>query len=156
MLHRLFQFIYQRKRSNYGKTYRKISNRSQSRDLLHYFHDFGDDGANSHSSNWLRKRIFKFFLWCIVLAVSIWFTYMSYLGLLIYDNWMLIRLDRRPLNGYRSSFSQISLWERRTKELPKDLRSPDPEKLPTVSPASATCAARNRISRYKLDARTKL
>jgi len=86
MLHRLFRLLYWKKRRSYGRTYRKIDGRSMDRDLVHYFHDFGDDGANSHSSNWLRKRIFKFFLWCIVLAVSIWFTYMSYLGLLIYDN----------------------------------------------------------------------
>jgi len=86
MLHKIFHYLYLRKRSDYGKTYRKISSRSEDRDLLHYFHDFGDDGANSHSSYWLRKRIFKFLLWCIVLAISFWFSYYSYLGLLIYDN----------------------------------------------------------------------
>ena len=36
--------------------------RSMDRDLLHYFHDFGDDGANSHQS-WLSKLILKFFIW---------------------------------------------------------------------------------------------
>ena len=29
------------------------------RDLVHYFHDFGDDGANTHQSYWLRKLIQK-------------------------------------------------------------------------------------------------
>ena len=36
---------------------------SMDRDLVHYFHDFGNDGANSHQSHWLRKLIFKFILW---------------------------------------------------------------------------------------------
>ena len=40
------------------------------RDFVHYFHDFGDDGANSHSVSLVtQKDLKKFFLWCIVLAV---------------------------------------------------------------------------------------
>ena len=84
MLHRLFRLLYWKKRRSYGRTYRKIDGRSMDRDLVHYFHDFGDDGANSHSSNWLRKRIFKIFL-VYRFGRLIWFTYMSYIGLLIYD-----------------------------------------------------------------------
>jgi hypothetical protein len=85
MLHRIFRLLYWRKRRSYGKSYRKISGRSMDRDLVHYFHDFGNDGANSHQSHWLRKLIFKFILWAVFLFFACWFAYESYLGLLIYD-----------------------------------------------------------------------
>ena len=85
MLHRLFRLIYWRKRRSYGKTYRKIYGRSMDRDLVHYFHDFGDDGANSHQSYGLRKIILKFILWMVFLFFAGWCAYESYLGLLIYD-----------------------------------------------------------------------
>jgi len=53
--------------------------------LVHYFHDFGDDGANTHQSHWLRKLITKMVCWAVFLFFASWFAYESYLGLLIYD-----------------------------------------------------------------------
>jgi hypothetical protein len=85
MLHRLFRLIYWGRRRNYGKPYRKISGRSMDRDLVHYFHDFGDDGANTRQSHWLRKLIIKIACWAVILFLASWFAYESYLGLLIYD-----------------------------------------------------------------------
>ena len=41
MLHKFFHWWYLRRRSSYGTTYKKIDNRSQDRDLINYFHDFG-------------------------------------------------------------------------------------------------------------------
>ncbi|MEC8043094.1 MAG: hypothetical protein VX130_00680 [Verrucomicrobiota bacterium] len=86
MLHKIFQWWYLRNRSSYGKTYRKIDNRSKERDLIHYFHDFGDDGMNSRNSHWLLKRMLRVVGWLIFLAIAVWFSYESYHGLLIYDN----------------------------------------------------------------------
>ena len=85
MIHKFFQWWYLRSRSSYGQVYKKIDRRSKDRDLIHYFHDFGGDGRNSHSSNWLRKKILKLLLWIVFLGLAVWFTYQSYLGLLIYD-----------------------------------------------------------------------
>ena len=47
MLHKLFQWWYDKTRSSYGQSYRKIDNRSKERDLINYFHDFGGDGMNT-------------------------------------------------------------------------------------------------------------
>ena len=53
MLHKLFQWWYDKTRSSYGQSYRKIDNRSKERDVIHYFHDFGGDGMNTRTSHWL-------------------------------------------------------------------------------------------------------
>ncbi len=55
------------------------------RDLFHYFHDFGNDGANAHQSSWLRSLFFKLILWAIFLFFASWFAFESYHGLMIYD-----------------------------------------------------------------------
>ena len=85
MLHKIFQWWYHRNRSSYGQTYKKIDHRSKDRDLIHYFHDFGGDGLNTHSSHWLRRKITRGIYWIIFLILAAWFSYESYLGLLIYD-----------------------------------------------------------------------
>ena len=92
MLHRIFKWVYARRRSSYGDTYRKIERRSKDRDLIHYFEDFGGDGQNRTHSHWLRKRIIKFLAWVLFLTLAIWFSYQSYLGLLIYENWSVLGL----------------------------------------------------------------
>ena len=43
MIHRIFKWWYEKNRSSYGHTYRKIESRSKDRDLIHYFEDFGGD-----------------------------------------------------------------------------------------------------------------
>jgi len=85
MIHKIFKWWYEKNRSSYGKTYRKIQSRSKDRDLFHYFEDFGGDGQNRIISNWLRKKIFQIILWFVFLTFAAWFSYQSYLGLLIYD-----------------------------------------------------------------------
>jgi hypothetical protein len=85
MLHKIFRWWYEKNRSSYGETYRKIQGRSKDRDLIHYFEDFGGDGQNRTYSHWLRKRIFKLIVWILVLLFAVWFAYQSYQGLLIYD-----------------------------------------------------------------------
>jgi len=86
MLHKLFQWWYLKTRSSYGQTSKKIDNRSKERDLIHYFHDFGDDGRNTRRSYWLYRRVFKLLVWVIILAGASWFAYESYRGLIIYDS----------------------------------------------------------------------
>jgi|TARA_A200000113_G_scaffold220815_1_gene231547 hypothetical protein len=86
MLHKIFQWFYHRNRSSYGQSYQKIDRRSKDRDLIHYFHDFGGDGMNVQGSHWLRKKILSLIFWIIFLIFASWFTYESYLGLLIYDS----------------------------------------------------------------------
>ena len=79
MLHKLFQWWYDKTRSSYGQSYRKIDVRSKERDLIHYFHDFGGDGMNTRTSLLRRKSI------RVVLTVFgplfCWFAYESYHGL---------------------------------------------------------------------------
>ena len=85
MLHKLFQWWYDKTRSSYGQSYRKIDVRSKERDLIHYFHDFGGDGMNTRTSHWLRRKLLKMLFWAIFMALAFWFAYESYHGLLIYD-----------------------------------------------------------------------
>ncbi len=85
MIHRIFKWWYEKNRSSYGHTYRKIESRSKDRDLIHYFEDFGGDGQNRGYSYWLRKKIVQITLWVIFFIFAAWFSYQSYLGLLIYD-----------------------------------------------------------------------
>ena len=86
MLHKFFQWWYLKTRSSYGQSSRKIDDRSKERDLIHYFHDFGDGGANTRRSYWLYRRAFKLLLWILVVAGAGWFAYESYHGLIIYDD----------------------------------------------------------------------
>ena len=86
MIHKIFQWLYLRNRSSYGSSYKKIDRSPKDRDLVHYFHDFGGDGQNAQGSHWLKKKIFKLFCWILFLVFATWFSYQSYLGLLIYDN----------------------------------------------------------------------
>ena len=67
MFHKIFRWWYEKNRSSYGDTYRKIQGRSKDRDLIHYFEDFGGDGQNRSYSNWLRKLIFKLLAWVLFL-----------------------------------------------------------------------------------------
>jgi hypothetical protein len=85
MLHKIFHWWYLRRRSSFGTNYKKIDNRSKDRDLINYFHDFGGETTNSRRSYWLYRKIFKFFIWIIVLLFAIWFSVESYQGLIIYD-----------------------------------------------------------------------
>jgi len=85
MLHKIFHWLYLRKRSSFGLSYKKIDNRSKDRDLIHYFHDFGGETTNSRQSYWLYRKFFKLIIWSLVLLFSIWFCLESYQGLLIYD-----------------------------------------------------------------------
>ena len=85
MLHRIFQWWYLRRRSSYGKSYKKIDNRSKDRDLINYFHDFGGETTNSRRSYWLYRKILQLVAWVIFLVFAIWFSLESYHGLLIYD-----------------------------------------------------------------------
>ena len=41
MLHKIFEWFYLRKRSSFGKYNHKMEIRTNDRDLIHYFHDFG-------------------------------------------------------------------------------------------------------------------
>ena len=85
MLHKIFHWIYLRRRSSFGENYKKIGKRSRDNDLLHYFHDFGGETTNSRRSYWLYRKIFKLFIWALILAFALWFSFESYQGLLIYD-----------------------------------------------------------------------
>ena len=86
MLHKFFQWRYRKTRPGSNPIYRKIDSRSKDRDLIHYFHDFGDDNSgNAQSSNWLLKGFFKIFFGTVILLFAAWFAYESYQGLLIYD-----------------------------------------------------------------------
>ena len=86
MLHKFFQWVYRVRRPGSNPLYRKIEGRSKERDLIQYFHQFGDyDTANSQRSRWLLKGISKVVSFILILALAIWFAYESYHGLLIYD-----------------------------------------------------------------------
>lgn len=85
MLHKFFHWWYLRRRSSYGTTYKKIDNRSQDRDLINYFHDFGGETTNSRQSYWLYRKIFRLLIAIVVIVFSVWFSIESYQGLLIYD-----------------------------------------------------------------------
>jgi hypothetical protein len=86
MLHKFFQWRYRRTRPVSNPIYRKIDSRSKDRDLIHYFHDFGDDNSgNTQSSHWLLKGCSKIFFVVAILVFASWFAYESYHGLLIYD-----------------------------------------------------------------------
>ncbi|MBP51844.1 MAG: hypothetical protein CMI27_01730 [Opitutae bacterium] len=86
MIHKIFHWWYLKSRSSYGKTYKKIDSRSKDRDLINYFHDFGDDGMNVRSSHWLYKKFIRLFLWILFLVFASFFAFESYHGLIIYDN----------------------------------------------------------------------
>ena len=73
MLHKFFQWRYWKTRPGSNPIYRKIDSRSKDRDLIHYFHDFGDDNSgNTQSSHWLLKGFSKIFFlasfWCLPLG----------------------------------------------------------------------------------------
>jgi hypothetical protein len=86
MLHKFFQWRYWKTRPGSNPIYRKIDSRSKDRDLIHYFHDFGDDNSgNTQSSHWLLKGLSKIFFIAVILVFATWFAYESYHGLLIYD-----------------------------------------------------------------------
>ncbi len=86
MLHKFFQWRYRLKRPGSNPLYRKIAERSKDRDLIHYFHEFGDqDSANSQTSRWLLKGVSKIVSVIVILTLAVWFAYESYHGLLIYD-----------------------------------------------------------------------
>ena len=86
MLHKFFQWRYWKTRPGSNPIYRKIDSRSKDRDLIHYFHDFGNDSsANTQSSHWLLKGFSKICFIGVILVFVAWFTYESYHGLLIYD-----------------------------------------------------------------------
>ncbi|MBT7922740.1 MAG: hypothetical protein HN627_00665 [Opitutae bacterium] len=86
MLHKFFQWRYRKTRPGSNPIYRKIDSRSKDRDLIHYFHDFGDDNSgNAQSSHWLLKGFSKIFFATVILLFAAWFAYESYQGLLIYD-----------------------------------------------------------------------
>ena len=86
MLHKFFQWRYRRNRPGSNPLYRKIEKRSRERDLIHYFHEFGDENSgNTHTSHWLLKGISKIVAVMVILALAVWFAYESYHGLLIYD-----------------------------------------------------------------------
>ena len=55
------------------------------RDLIHYFEDFGGDGQNRRYSLLVKKKIVQITLWVVFFIFAAWFSYQSYLGLLIYD-----------------------------------------------------------------------
>ena len=59
MLHKIFEWFYLRKRSSFGKYNHKMEIRTNDRDLIHYFHDFGGRQTNSRRSYWLYRKIFK-------------------------------------------------------------------------------------------------
>ena len=86
MLHKFFQWRYRLKRPSSNPLYRKIDKRSKDRDLIHYFHEFGDhDSTNSQTSRWLLRGVSKIVSVIVILALAVWFAYESYHGLLIYD-----------------------------------------------------------------------
>ena len=85
MLHKIFEWFYLRKRSSFGKYNRKMEIRTNDRDLIHYFHDFGGSTRNSRRSYWLYRKIFKIIVWVVFLLFAFWFSVESYKGLIIYD-----------------------------------------------------------------------
>jgi preprotein translocase subunit Sec63 len=40
--------------------------RTNDRDLIHYFHDFGGSTKNSRRSYWLYRKIFKIIAWVVL------------------------------------------------------------------------------------------
>jgi hypothetical protein len=86
MLHKIFQWWYLKTRSSYGLYSSKFESRTNERDLMRYYHDFGGDGMNSRRSYWLYRIAFKTIFWTLFLTAAVWFAYESYHGLMIYDD----------------------------------------------------------------------
>ncbi len=85
MLHKFFKWRYERNRPGAGPLRDKVEKRTKARDLAESILAFGDDSANSRRSRWLLKRILAALSALLLLALSLWLAYQSYLGLLIYD-----------------------------------------------------------------------
>lgn len=86
MLHKFFKWRYERNRPGANPLREKVTIRTKATDLAESILDFGgDDSSNSRRSRWLLKRILAALAALLLLALSLWLAYQSYLGLLLYD-----------------------------------------------------------------------
>ena len=86
MLHKFFKWRYARNRPGSGPLPGKVTSRTKAGDLAESILDFdSDDSANSRRSRWLLKRVTAALTALVLLTLSLWIAYQSYLGLLIYD-----------------------------------------------------------------------
>ena len=85
MLHKLFQWWYDKTRSSYGQSYRKIDVRSKREGFDSLFPRFRWRRNEYTHFSLVEKKIVEDAVLAIFMALACWFAYESYHGLLIYD-----------------------------------------------------------------------